>query len=133
MLDGIPLLSIFGKSGTGKTTVAQAFMGEIIGRRYGQIADELRFFYANGPFAITEIKRSTYDRESNYDNVIKHTGMLVLDDFDKIEDRTLAANVVCARADAGKFTVITAISAVPLQAFDERLQRRVQEGRIIKL
>lgn len=103
--------------------------------RWHMPPDELRMLYSDAEEAMEEVSTQRYNDESNFDMVVRNTGLLVLDNFGKLAGKhaTLAASIVCARSDKGRVTVIVGKSLGELQEFDESLKRRVAEGKTVFL
>lgn len=126
------------RSGQGKTSLGVGLLVETIVRTGDtRIPHVLRFRYINAPEAFAEIARLRFDSDSDYEHNIRHAGMLVMDDFDRLDGRDLerAVYMVKLRCDDAKSTIITgnAKRMHTIYANHTDLLNRVLEGRSISL
>jgi uridine kinase len=134
LLSASRLVTVEGPSRAGKTSFVCGLMDVCIASRWSQVADEYRFFYQDAQEAFDEIRRLQYDSDSNFDSIIKNTGLLALDNFDELHPthRDLAASIINARCDKGKVTVLI-VKYSTFLSYNERLYNRMLDGRTVTL
>jgi len=105
-------------------------MLELIALGMRQLPDEYRYQYRNAPQAFNDAKRFQYDDHHNELDLLSHSFVLCLDDFDRIDSREqgLASRVLVHRSDSSKFTIITMSDSRMLKYFGEQIVRRSREG-----
>lgn len=129
------MVTIEGGSGKGKTKLASLLMLELIALGKRQLPDEYRYQFVNAPQAFNDAKRFQYDDEHNELDLLSHSLVLGLDDFDRVDTREcgLASRVLVNRSDANKFTILTITNTNTLRNFGDQIVRRAREGKRIVL
>ena len=142
----VPLVTIVGPPGSGKTTLAGAIArywvqeGTRVLERPDQrshlLWDEFRLYWADAPTIMPAYRHSlTFQDEANYDNILQHTNLLFLDNVDGADEkyRPELSALVRARTDAGRVTVMMAQDINWFTKLTPSLYAKVTQGRIVKL
>ena len=131
VMTGSGIISVIGPGGSGKTITEVGIIRQAIEWRYLQPPDLLLFRYQSAPMAFATERK--FDDEHKH--ILEFVALLALDDVDQIKsDAELQSfsNIVCARSDSGRVTVLSATESRSL-TLSARLRRRIDSGNVIAL
>ncbi|MGH7744053.1 MAG: hypothetical protein ACREQ5_04435 [Candidatus Dormibacteria bacterium] len=132
----MPVVTIVGPSGAGKTATAQAILTDLIRRGAAVAPDPYRFHFASAFRFFQSIRRAAVgDADFNSDCLAELAGFLALDDIHLLDRRDEVAFMACvsSRTDKGLVTILTAASLTDIPRFGPGIERRVREGRVVYL